>query len=179
MYVGAVGHDVNAISRNSASLENVCDRSRDGDDRRGTPVLPACAYVGAQREIDTTRNNHRDSRAERRDGGHGHGVRCVRVYKVDCAFSNCLPQPPRGSRIHLGRWTARDDLEPGGRRALGQRLAEPRRHRGSAPTSRKLTCEPQRLALTAAPASLCVDVHHAESHGAQHPPADVPTQGAE
>jgi hypothetical protein len=179
MHVNAVGHDVNAIGRNSASLENACDRSRDGDDRRGTPILPACAYVGAQREVDAASNNYRDSRAQRRDGGHGHGVRCVCVHKVDCAFSNCLPQRPCGSRIHLGRWTARDDLEPGRRRALGQRLAEPRRNRGSVPAPRELTCEPQRLALTAAPASLCVDVHHAESHGAQHPPADVPTQGAE
>ena len=40
---------------------------------------------------------------QRRDGGDRHRVRGVRVHNVDCAFSNRRPQPPRGSRIDLGR----------------------------------------------------------------------------
>ena len=179
MDVDAIGYDANAVARDSASLENGGNGSRDSDDRRGASVLPACPYIRAKREVDAARNDHRNARAERCHGGDRHCVRGVRVYNVDCAFSNRRPQPPGGSRIHLGRWAARDDLEPGCRRPFGQRLAAPRGNRRGVTAPRQLAGEPQRLALTTAPSSLSVDVHHAESHGAQHLPATVRTQGAE
>jgi hypothetical protein len=134
-----------------------------------------CLHVGAQRK-STRRATTIGIRVPSVATAAGHGVRCVRVHKVDCAFSNCLPQPPR-ARGSTSTLDCTRQSSPAAARA-GQRLAEPRRHRGGVPASRELTCEPQRLALTAAN-SLCVDVHHAESHGAQHPPGDVPTQGAE
>jgi len=102
----------------------------------------------------------------------------VRVHDVYFAFSNDSPQAERGSRIYLRGWTALDDIETRRCRALGQWLAAPRRNQANVSAASKLGREPQRLTLAAAPASFGVDVQHPVSHGAQHPPADVRTQGA-
>jgi hypothetical protein len=103
----------------------------------------------------------------------------MRVHDVNFAFSNDPPQLPRGARIYLRCWTALDDVEARRRRSFRQGLAAARGNQANVPAASKLRREPQRLTLAAAPASFGVDVQYSDSHGAQHPPADVRTQGAE
>jgi hypothetical protein len=179
MHVDAVGHNVNAFGRNSACLENRGHSSRDSDDRGGATIFPSRANVGAQRKVDTARDDHRNSGAECRESGYRNGVCGVRVYDVDCAFSNSLSQPQRRSWIELRHRAAVDDIEARGHRPLGQWLTTPRRDRRRVTAPRELTREPERLTLTASPASLGVDVKYAECHGAQLPFAAVRTQASQ
>jgi hypothetical protein len=176
MDVDAIRHDVNSIGRNSASLEDAGHGAGDGDNRRSSSVFPARSGIGVQWKIDTACNDHGNSGAKRRDGRNRHGVRGVGVYDVDCAFSHCHPQAPRGSHVGLGRRTALYDVEARRSSALGQRFAAARRDGRGVASTRELEREPERLALSAAPASLGVDMHHSESHGAQHPSTIVRTQ---
>jgi len=103
----------------------------------------------------------------------------MRMHDVYFAFFNHSPQSQRGSEIQLRGWTAFDDIEACRRRALGQRLAAPRGNQTNVSPASKLGREPQGLTLAAAPATFRIDVQYPESHGAQHPLANVRTQGAE
>jgi hypothetical protein len=100
----------------------------------------------------------------------------MRMYNVDCAFSDHVSKAPRSGEIDLGTRGAVHDLEGHFGRTLSQRFARPRGDGRDISALRQLAREPQRLSLAAAPTTFRIDVQHTKSHGAQHPLNGLGTQ---
>jgi len=150
---------------------------RDRDDHCGAPVFPSRSGVRPQPEINASGNDQWDVRHERRESGDSDGVRRVRVHDVDTMLSNRATESPRCAWIDLAERIAVDDSNARFDRASCERFVRTRRDDRSVSATRELASEPERLTLSASPATLRVDMQHAQSHGAQLPLFEELTQG--
>jgi hypothetical protein len=174
--VDPIGHDDDPIGRDSARLESARYRARDGDDCRRAGVFPSRPRIGSQSEVHAPRYHERKGRPQRRQGSQGDSMRGMRVDNVYAIVSNRSAKAPCRKRIDLAQRMAVDHGQAGLDSPRMQRVATPRRHDRpvSAPCER--SSKPERLTFAAAPTTLGIDVHYSESHGAQLPLFDDPTQ---
>jgi hypothetical protein len=176
MDVDSVRHDNDAICRNATRRQYTRDRPRDRDDDRRAPIFPTRSRVVPQSEIHPTGNNEWNVRPKRRKSGDSDRVRRVCVHDVDAMGSNRATELPRSSRIDLAERIARDDGQSGFDRTRRERFVRTCRDNGPMSATRQLTGEPERLTLSASPATLGIDMQHAQSHGAQLPLFEKHTQ---
>ena len=142
-----------------------------------TAACPTRPDVRAQPNIDPPSDDEPNVRPERRQAGNRDGVRRMRVHDVDTMFSDCAMKAPCSAWIDLAHRIARNDRQSCIDRSGGERFVRTRRDDRRVTTARQLPSEPERLTLSAPPATLRVDMQHAQSHGAQLPLFDERTQG--